>query len=480
MNFVSPSETRGPWDLIVIGSGFGSLFLLQAYLRRKPTARILMLEWGHHNSVDWQLEHGVNSDIPPQSTMRLESGKEFDFTIGLGGGTNCWWGLSPRCHPNDFRLRSTYGVGVDWPISVDELMPHYAEAEQTLRLAGPSDIGKKLPGAGRYPQPPHHLSTADRMLKDASPDTIFAVPQAKNSRPTEQGGTCCSNGTCNLCPSKAKFYGIDNFAGIWTHDTLKICTGARVRRLDRQGDTIRSVIFESDGREYQADGDLIVLGANGIHSAFILLQSGIHEGKPGAYLGEKLLALAEIHLDGLKHFDGGTVTPAFDLSDIDGPHRAESGATLYLTENSFNWTGLRLDAPGRFRETLPLAIYVEDILQEENAVVDDGGDLPIIRHAGPSPYARKGLDRALARLPEIFSALPVESVHLRRVMPTIGHIQGSLRMGNDPDTSVCDANQMHHAVRNLLLVGTSVFPTTGWANPSLTASAMSLRVGALV
>jgi len=480
MNIVKAPDLNGPWDVVVIGSGFGSLFFLQRYLQRKPQARVLMLEWGQNNSVDWQLENRANSDIPPLSTVRLEGGKVFDFTIGLGGGTNCWWALCPRNHANDFKMKSTYGVGEDWPISADDLQTYYQDAENLLSLAGPSDIGKVLQGAGSYPSPPHRLSTVDQMLKDASPDTFFSYPQAKASVGDDRRGTCCANGTCNLCPTRAKFYGIEHFGDVWDHPNLTICTGARVRQLDRQGDQIKSVMFESEGREYTVDGDLVVLGANGIHSAFILLQSGIPEGKAGSYLGEKMLAFAEIYLDGLDHFDGGTVTPGFDLRDVDGDHRAESGATLYLTENSFNWTGLRIDKPHGFRQTLPIAIYVEDLLQEENAVVDDGGDLPVIRHTGPSDYAKRGMDRAIKRIPEVFGALPIEDVHLRRIMPTIGHIQGSCRMGTDPATSVCDAGQMHHAVRNLLMVGTSVFPTTGWANPSLTAAAMSLRVAETV
>jgi len=34
---------------------------------------------------------------------------------------------------------------------------------------------------------------------------------------------------------------------------------------------------------------------------------------------------------------------------------------------------------------------------------------------------------------------------------------------------------VHHAVRNLVVVGSSVFPTGPCANPSLTVAAMSLR-----
>jgi choline dehydrogenase-like flavoprotein len=48
-------------------------------------------------------------------------------------------------------------------------------------------------------------------------------------------------------------------------------------------------------------------------------------------------------------------------------------------------------------------------------------------------------------------------------------------MGADPKESVVDAGQIHHDVRNLIVVGSSVFPTSGSASPSLTIAAMSLR-----
>jgi choline dehydrogenase-like flavoprotein len=60
------------------------------------------------------------------------------------------------------------------------------------------------------------------------------------------------------------------------------------------------------------------------------------------------------------------------------------------------------------------------------------------------------------------------------------HLQGSLRMGSDPKESVVDAGQVHHDVRNLIVVGSSVFPTSGSAPPSLTVAAMSLRAARLL
>jgi glucose dehydrogenase len=56
-----------------------------------------------------------------------------------------------------------------------------------------------------------------------------------------------------------------------------------------------------------------------------------------------------------------------------------------------------------------------------------------------------------------------------------GHIMGTYRMGDDPGTSVVDADQCSHDHRNLYLVGSGTFPTTGTANPTLTITALCLR-----
>lgn len=52
---------------------------------------------------------------------------------------------------------------------------------------------------------------------------------------------------------------------------------------------------------------------------------------------------------------------------------------------------------------------------------------------------------------------------------------GSTVMGNDPRTSVVDGYQVHHAVRNLLVLGSGTFPTMAPANPTLTISALAVR-----
>lgn len=56
------------------------------------------------------------------------------------------------------------------------------------------------------------------------------------------------------------------------------------------------------------------------------------------------------------------------------------------------------------------------------------------------------------------------------------HHMGTTRMSTDPETGVCDPNGRVHACSNLYAAGSSLFPTSGVSNPTLTAMALSLRL----
>ena len=63
------------------------------------------------------------------------------------------------------------------------------------------------------------------------------------------------------------------------------------------------------------------------------------------------------------------------------------------------------------------------------------------------------------------------------------HLNGTARMGDDPSTSVVDADCRSWDIPNLWVCDGSVFPTVGGANPSLTIQAIACRtadrIGAL-
>ena len=52
---------------------------------------------------------------------------------------------------------------------------------------------------------------------------------------------------------------------------------------------------------------------------------------------------------------------------------------------------------------------------------------------------------------------------------------GTTRMATDPSRGVTDGWGRVHGIGNLYLAGSSLFPTSGWANPTLTIMALSLR-----
>jgi choline dehydrogenase-like flavoprotein len=56
------------------------------------------------------------------------------------------------------------------------------------------------------------------------------------------------------------------------------------------------------------------------------------------------------------------------------------------------------------------------------------------------------------------------------------HHLGATRMHTDPSLGVVDANCRVHGVRNLYVAGSSVFPTYGCSNPTLTVVALALRL----
>jgi hypothetical protein len=53
---------------------------------------------------------------------------------------------------------------------------------------------------------------------------------------------------------------------------------------------------------------------------------------------------------------------------------------------------------------------------------------------------------------------------------------GTTRMHADPRQGVVDAQCQVHGVDNLYIAGSSVFPTGGYANPTLTLVALALRL----
>ena len=128
----------------------------------------------------------------------------------MGGTTWHWLGTTLRFVPDDFRLRSRFGVGVDWPLSYDDLEPWYCEAERELGVAGDPNADLDAPRSQPYPLPPIPLSYARSATSPrrspGTPYTVQPTPQARNSQRYDNRPACCGSSSCiPICPVQAKY-----------------------------------------------------------------------------------------------------------------------------------------------------------------------------------------------------------------------------------------------------------------------------------
>jgi choline dehydrogenase-like flavoprotein len=464
------------YHAVAIGSGFATSFFLHAHLRRVPAnARILVVERGPLLSHETRIERRMLPDWVGEDVIRRSGDlrKQWTFTMGFGGSSNCWWGCTPRMLPADFRLREKYGVGRDWPIGYDTLEPFYAEAEEVMQISGPED-GGPYPRSTPYPQPPHRFADPDRLLKAQYPDLFFQQATARARLGTDTRAPCCGNAVCHLCPVDAKFTIGNGFAALYADPRIELAAETTALDLDIAGDTARSVrLRHRDGREEVVAADLVLLGANAIFNPFLMLRSGMRDAMLGRGLTEQASVRVEADLHGVEGFQGSTAITGNGWMFYDGAHRARHAACLV---ESWNAPHFRMQ-PGRWRERLNLKFIAEDLPREDNRVEldPDRPERPLLRFHGHADYALAALARVPEMAAEMLKALPVERIHAPRPLaPTEGHVQCTTMMGTDPADSVVDAGLVSHRVRNLVVLGSSVFPTASPANPTLTIAALSL------
>lgn len=463
----------GKYDVVVIGSGFGSLFMVETHLQRHPKARIAIIERGEYRDHSWQVENKRNSEINVERLHRTGAGeKPWNYTVGFGGGLNCWWAQTPRFHPTDFRTQSLYGKGTDWPMSYDDLEESYSLAEERMSIAGDMVMASILPRSRAFPLPAHKLSSIDKLMVAKQADVHVPISTARASMATKDRSQCCSTAKCNLCPIDAKFSVHNGFLDLLDAPGIDILLGAEVRHIDHGGGVARGVSYMKDGRLQSVSADLIVLGANGIHSPAIMLRSGLDGPWVGRGIHESHSVQYEAYLDGLDNYDGGTATTTLNYALYDGAFRKDHAGALLYFENRRSFR-LRPE-PGKWRMTLPIWVSIEDLPSAENRVTIDENGEAVISYRKVSDYALKAAEVVDSKLPGILAPLPIETLHYRGVAATASHIQGSVRMGRNREDSVVDGGLLHHDIRNLMLVGSGVIPTSSCANPSLTTAALSI------
>jgi glucose dehydrogenase len=493
-------------DIVVVGSGVCGLLAAWEPLQRG--LRVLMLERGALKTHAQQLEDGEwEADVPGAAhndeTAPGTPPYPWSYVYGVGGSSLHWSGAAPRFTAADFKMRSSFGVMSDWPLSLQELLPFYARAEAALGVsgapAGPVPGGPAIPGAKVLP--PHPLSPVDRAvapyLKPFGP-----LPQARPSQPLQGRPACCGSAVCELCPVDARFSALNGLSAVLEHDGLELMQQTVAARLRiGPGDSVEGLeAIGRDGGRLLARGERYVLAANGIENPGLLLRSGLDGPAVGRYLFDHAHTTLTVTLRReLEPGVGFSLSTGLSEAFREGESRSRRSAAILSPYNPgtpiapFVSAGVidreggsrvRQDALSRWRRTLPLDMLTEDVPRPERRVTlspgKDSFGLPLNRTAypPPGPYESAGVDHVVTALRERLAPLGVEAIEAAPG-PRGGHLMGTCRMGS-PGEGVVDPQMRHHEVENLFVAGSSAFPTYTPVHPTLTIAALALRLGGVL
>lgn len=467
------------YDVVVVGTSFASSFFLLRYLEHAaPKTRILVLERGNNDSKAWQLANRKTSSIEPEDVYENDNlQKDWYTSPGFGGNSNCWMGGTTRMMPGDFKLRTLYGVGADWPLSYDDLEQHYGVVEQVMQVSGPSD--SPMPRSSPFPLPPHLFSDPDTLLKKRFPTGWYQMATARASRPTGTRGVCCATGWCGLCPVDAKFTIQNGLAHIYDDPRITLRLHSEVQSLDTSAGVVSGINYLENGKPKRDTGDLFILGASALFNPHIMLRSGFDHPLIGRRLHEQMAVYVTLDLNGVKCYNGSTVLSGLGYLFYEGEHRRDHAACMIET-----WSSpfanrpddtLRLQ-PGRYNERMMLGFLFDDLPNEVNTVTVSPSNprMAKVHFTEYSDYAMKGAQQIPRMVDKLSEALPIERIVSATLGTTAAHIQGTTVMGDDPATSVIDRYLIDHKYRNLLVLGSGANPTASPAYPTLTVSALSL------
>jgi choline dehydrogenase-like flavoprotein len=455
------------------------------------------------NVADYPLEV-TDTDLPPS------------MYSAVGGSTIHFGGLWPRLAPSDFRVRSLDGVGDDWPIRYDDLVPFYAETDEFIGASG-LDGDPAYPDGLEFPQPPFPLGKAGRKVAEGLNKLGWHWWYGANAIPTHKHGDlagCARWGTCvQGCPEGAKASFDLAYWPAAVRAGARLVTGARVKRIltDASG-TATGIewISTADNQIHRQDADYVVLCANGIGTARILMMSGTVDralADSSGLVGKNLMLhpnsmVLGYYEDDLETWRGplGAFISSMEFYETD----RERGFYRGIKMHASTAPGLILSGvePGRSRgfdqlwgprfhdvvrdarSAILWACNIEDLPEETNRVTldhsrTDNSGLPAAKISYRfSENTLRIRDFAVAKMTEAHYASGAKRVVAIPDMPgEPGHLLGTARMGTDPATSVVDPFGRCHDVPNLRIADGSIFVTGGSANPTSTIAALALRIG---
>jgi choline dehydrogenase-like flavoprotein len=465
-------------------------------------------EWELLSSRQWHPNpnvRGLPADYPCETS---DSDVNPLMWSGVGGSTILYSAHWVRFLPSDFRVRSLDGIADDWPFTYDDLVPYYERVERDFAVSGAAGDPAYPAGAGP-PLPPLPIGKIGRRAA-AGMDRLgwhwWPGPQSIASRAHGNLRACGLRGTCLTgCPDRAKATTDLTHWPEALERGARLITGARVNAVttDARGRASGATYIDRTGREHHQEADVVILCANGVGTPRLLQLSGLanSSGLVGKRLmmhpyaavvgfydepleswlgptGQSIQSMQFYETDESRGFVRGGKWQVMSTGGPLGLRAAYGGAPL---EERFG-ESLHRNVREQLGRGLEWGVIAEDLPEDSNFIAldpeltdSDGIPAPKVVYRN-SDNTRRLLDFHLERLHEAQAAAGATKTVATPLMRDCGwHVLGTCKMGDDPATSVVDADGRTHEVPNLYVYDGSVFPTSAGVNPAATVAAVSLR-----
>ncbi len=470
--------------------------------------RVVALEAGRH----WAPARDFATDERAQSKLfwndeRLSAGEDpisfgnNNSGTGVGGSTLHYTAYVPRPQPDDFRLCTEFGTGVDWPLQYADLEPYYDELERFLGVSGPSSYPWGPPRPA-YPLAPLPLNGAAQLMQRGCEKLGIRTSPAANAALSgsyyQEGvgwrAACTNRGFCQAgCNTGAKA-SMDV-----TYVPLGIRAGAEIRaesfatqlELDKAG-RVTGVVYVRDGMEYRQGCRAVFLCAGAIETPRLLLLNGLANGSGQvgrnfmAHTGLQIWGQFEEDVRPYKGIPGGLISedthrPAD--ADFAGGYLLQSIGVMPVTYASQVVRGRGLWGKALRRHMLGYnhaagINILGECLPYEGNYMELSDELDARGLPKPRVYFTNGENErrltahAESVMREIWGQAGALDVW---AYPRNAHTIGTCRMGTDPNNAVVDTDGRSFEVPNLYISDNSTFPSALSANPALTIMALALR-----
>ncbi|MGE0682920.1 MAG: GMC oxidoreductase [Candidatus Binatia bacterium] len=501
------------YDVIIIGTGAGGGTL--AYKLAPSGKRILLLERGPY--VPREKENWDSHAVVVENRYHIKdawldkNGNEFHAGAHyfVGGNTKFYGAALIRLRKQDFgEIHHKGGVSPAWPISYEELEPYYTQAEHLYQVHGQRGIDptEPLASAPYLHAPISHEPRIQQLVDDLKrigqqpfPMPVGILLNEKNP----QKSKCIRCDTCDgfpcLVQAKADAQVICVDPAL-EHPNVTLVTDAYVEYLETSasGREVKAVQVIRNGERETYTADIVVSSCGAINSATLLLRSANDQHPHGLANSSDMVGRNYMcHLNSMFLAVSLDTNPTrfqktwglndFYFASKEWDYPMGHISMIGKTDASILRAGAPRIVPGMTLEimanhTLSFWMTSEDLPDPHNRVtVADDGSIRL----SYTPNNEEGHQRLTAKLKSMLKQIgchdhliPLQAYIPARIpLAGVAHQNGTVRFGQDPRTSVLDANCRTHDVDNLYVVDGAFFPSSGAVNPALTIMAKALRVG---